>query len=272
MAWGLGAGIGVAGNFAGHLEQAREAGDFQNVAAQQGAPKGIFPFWMPGLPGSFLATDPLSDHLLRLPNIQETAQVEPELALVCELDWLGDEIDSLTPRFAAAFDDCSLRRAGAPKISVKKNWGPGSKGMAPRWLPVEGLARGCHLDSLWLASFVLRDGVLHAYGVDSPVAGYSYFHHQILDWIVEKLASQRDQGPLEDVGAMLRSIGRPKMVLVTIGATLYTPFGESGWLKPGDRTAVCLYDPKDGTAEELTRQALEGQETPASILIRDVVL
>ena len=272
MAWGLGAGIGVAGNFAGHLEQAREAGDFRNVQAEQGAPKGIFPFWMPGLPGSFLATDPLSDHLLRLPNLTETAQVEPEMALVCELDWLGDEIDSLTPRFAAAFDDCSLRREGAPKISVKKNWGPGSKGMASKWLAVDGFARGCTLDQFRLASFVLRDGVLHAYGVDSPVAGYSYFHHMLLDWVVGKLAVQRDQGPLEDVGAMLRSVGKPQKIVVTIGATLYTEFGESGWLKPGDRTAVCLYRPEHGSAEDLVRKSLAGEETPASILIRDVVL
>jgi hypothetical protein len=35
-------GFGVAGNFAGHLDQAGEAVDFATVAAE-GAPKGIFP-------------------------------------------------------------------------------------------------------------------------------------------------------------------------------------------------------------------------------------
>ena len=36
-------GFGVAGNFAGHLDQAGEAVDFATVAAKEGAPKGIFP-------------------------------------------------------------------------------------------------------------------------------------------------------------------------------------------------------------------------------------
>ena len=42
-------GIGVAGNFAGHLEQAGEAADFADVEADSPeAPKGIFPFYAPG--------------------------------------------------------------------------------------------------------------------------------------------------------------------------------------------------------------------------------
>lgn len=40
-------GLGVAGNFAKHLEQAGESKDFVNVAAAEGAPKGIFPFYLP---------------------------------------------------------------------------------------------------------------------------------------------------------------------------------------------------------------------------------
>lgn len=38
-------GLGVAGNFAGHLEQAGEAADFAKVEAVQ--PKAIFPFYVP---------------------------------------------------------------------------------------------------------------------------------------------------------------------------------------------------------------------------------
>lgn len=52
-------GFGVAGNFAGHLDQAGEAGDFATVAAQEGAPKGIFPWYVPGLDGQ-LGEFPLS--------------------------------------------------------------------------------------------------------------------------------------------------------------------------------------------------------------------
>ena len=41
-------GFGVAGNFAGHLEQAGEAVDFTNVESAGNAPKGIFPWYVPG--------------------------------------------------------------------------------------------------------------------------------------------------------------------------------------------------------------------------------
>lgn len=41
-------GFGVAGNFAGHLEQAGEAGDFVKVVTEGYAPKGIFPWYAPG--------------------------------------------------------------------------------------------------------------------------------------------------------------------------------------------------------------------------------
>jgi len=40
-------GFGVAGNFTGHLEQAGEASDFVGVEAAAGAPKGVFPFYVP---------------------------------------------------------------------------------------------------------------------------------------------------------------------------------------------------------------------------------
>ena len=44
-------GFGVAGNFAGHLEQAGEAADFTTVQADGDAPKGIFPWYVPGHDG-----------------------------------------------------------------------------------------------------------------------------------------------------------------------------------------------------------------------------
>ncbi len=270
MAWEMQAGIGIAGNIAGHLEQAHEAADFKQIQAAEGAPKGIFPFWMPGL-GTFLDINPVSSTELRLPDLETHVQTEPEVSLACDLGWQGDAVTSLTPRFAAAFDDCSLRRPGVPKISLKKNWGPGSKGMAAHWIPLDGFAPSGTLDTWRLASFVLREGELHAYGIDSPVAGYSYFHQQLLDWLLDKLNSQRDEGPLEDIHGMLCKIGRPQRLVITIGATRYTDFGTPGWLLPGDRDIVCLYHPDQGKAEDLIRTFLAGREVPASVLAREVV-
>ena len=54
-------GLGVAGNFAGHLEQAGEARDFVAVKVKDAiAPKAIFPFYLPGVADHFLGTYPLS--------------------------------------------------------------------------------------------------------------------------------------------------------------------------------------------------------------------
>ncbi len=60
-------GFGVAGNFAGHLEQAGEADDFVNVTSEGGAPKGIFPWYAPGH-ATFLGEFPLSHDATELPQ------------------------------------------------------------------------------------------------------------------------------------------------------------------------------------------------------------
>lgn len=60
-------GFGVAGNFAGHLEQAGESADFVNVASNGIAPKGIFPWYVPG-DGGFLGQFPLSHDETVLPE------------------------------------------------------------------------------------------------------------------------------------------------------------------------------------------------------------
>lgn len=59
-------GFGVAGNFAGHLDQAGEAIDFQTVVAKEGAREGNLPLVRPGH-DSFLGEFPLSHDALIVP-------------------------------------------------------------------------------------------------------------------------------------------------------------------------------------------------------------
>ena len=55
MDWSTIAGFGVAGNVAGHLEQAGEASDFLLVTVKdKKAPKGVFPFYIPLQDGKHL--------------------------------------------------------------------------------------------------------------------------------------------------------------------------------------------------------------------------
>lgn len=251
-------GFGVAGNFAGHLEQAGEAVDFTNVVSHGDAPKGIFPWYAPGVDG-FLGGFPLSHDALVVPPAGADGgplnlQIEPEVGLACEAVWSGDTVASLRPFALGAFNDCSIRRPGARKISEKKNWGVASKGVAREFFeahdltpdgPTATLRLLCHLRT--------ADGVHHEYGVDSPLLGYSYYGEVLLDWICERLANQKGSPdtPLEDVGALMVAAGRPRTVLIGIGATRYTSYGEGTYLKTGDEAIVRVYDTAGEDSSEL---------------------
>lgn len=272
-------GLGVAGNFAGHLEQAGEAADFAAVtAASETAPKGIFPWYSPGAAG-FLGTDPLDAGRIVLPAAEEPAnlQIEPEAGVLFDVTYApGGAVAGLRPTALGAFNDCSVRRAGATKISHKKNWGRASKGLARRLFAVGDIEPGGPTGDLRLASFLRRDGVAHAYGVDSPLAGYSYYGTTLIDWLVERLRSQRgaDGTPLEDVGELLRAAGSPAGLVVGIGATRYTPVGESTYLRPGDESVVVVYDGAlhtPGAVEEAVAEGAEYALAAASVLSQRVL-
>ena len=261
-------GFGVAGNFAGHLEQAGEAADFTSVESHGPpdvpAPKGIFPWYVPGHDGQ-LGEFPLSHDALIVPRVTDDGgplnlQIEPEVGLACEVVWRGDTVATLRPFALGAFNDCSIRRPNARKISEKKNWGPASKGVAYEFFeahdltpdgPTATLRLLCHLRT--------ADGVHHEYGVDSPLLGYSYYGEVLLDWIVERLANQKGSPdtPLEDVGALMVAGGRPDHVLIGIGATRYTSYGESTYLKPGDEGIVRVYDTAGEDFSELRQLVWE---------------
>ena len=271
-------GLGVAGNFAGHLEQAGEARDFKDLKLEDArAPKGVFPFYVP-LPdsgarangaahnGHFLHRFPISADHIRLGSRDEKHQIEPEVSLLCDLAYGGPDgarVVSLTPRFAMAHNDCSIRRAGAKKISEKKNWGPESKGTSRQAIAIDRFEKGGVLDHYRIASFLLRNGELHEYGVDSPVASYSYMYGELVAWLVRKLNEQVDEGPLENIARWLEVAGRPSQALISIGATRYTDFGETNFLEPGDESIVVVYDASRYSSAEIRRIALGEIPTPA---------
>ena len=257
-------GFGVAGNFAGHLEQAGEAVDFTNVESKADAPKGIFPWYAPGH-DSFLGEFPLSHDALIVPETTEAdgplnLQIEPEVGLACRVIWNGDVVVTLEPFALGAFNDCSIRRPNAPKISHKKNWGPASKGVAREFFDIGDLTPDGPTATLRLLCHLrTADGVHHEYGVDSPLLGYSYYGEVLLDWITERLANQKGSPdtPLEDVGALMVACGRPGNVLIGIGATRYTGYGESTYLQAGDEGIVRVYDTAGDEFSELRQLVWE---------------
>ncbi|HHC5060630.1 TPA: DUF5718 family protein [Aeromonas veronii] len=263
-------GLGVAGNFAGHLEQAGEASDFVAVVVRDTtAPKALFPFFVPGHPGQ-LGVFPLSDKAIFLPEAavsgDEKVQIEPEVALWCELEYADKQVVAIHPRAFGAYNDCSIRRPNAKKISEKKNWGEESKGLAANLLPLSGFAAGCELDDYRIACYLERDGELHAYGVDSAAIDYSYFHGKLLDWAIDKFNHQQDEGPAEHIQGLLAQAGHPPHALISIGATRYTPFGETHFLKPGDTSCVVVY-PGSRYSEADIREAIRSRNFGADMSV-----
>ena len=234
--------LGVAGNFAHHLEQAGELEDFKDVVTESlDAPKGIFPFYLPGSEG-FLGVYSIGTDRLHLPTYEANAQVEPEIAVLFEVVYgENHEVVDLQAKAFTAFNDCTIRKEGAKKISEKKSWGSNSKGIGDKWIAIDKFEEGGVMDNYHLCSFVKREGVLHPYGVDAPLLGYSYFYQKLKDWLIEKMNHQKEFGPLEDIAAHLNACGYPKEALVSIGATAYATFGEKHYLQSGDEVYVMAY-------------------------------
>ena len=235
--------LGVAGNFAHHLEQAGELKDFENViTAEPDAPKGIFPFYLPGS-DSFLGVYSIGTNRLTLPDYEANAQVEPEIAVLFDIVYDNEKkvIDLIAQKFTT-FNDCTIRKEGAKKISEKKSWGPNSKGIGDKWISIDTFEEGGVMDHYHLCSFVKREGILHPYGVDAPLLGYSYFYTKLKTWLIDKMNTQEDFGPLENIAAQLQATHYPEQALISIGATAYAEFGENNYLQSGDEVYVIAYD------------------------------
>ncbi len=85
--------------------------------------------------------------------------------MACRVVWNGDTVVRLEPFALGAFNDRSIRRPGAPKISYKKNWGPASKGVAPQFFEINDLTPDGPTATMRLVCYLSEDGgQQHAYG------------------------------------------------------------------------------------------------------------
>ncbi len=145
-------GLGIAGNFALHLAQAGELEEFKDIiTADEAAPKGMFPFYLPrpldlqsGLvlkAKDILSTYPLSTTHIRLPEEDVNIQAEPEVGLICDLEYTAGRLTKIIPTYFGAYNDCSIRVVGASKISDKKNWGENSKGLSNTLIKIDKLKK-----------------------------------------------------------------------------------------------------------------------------------
>ena len=267
--------FGVAGNFTGHLEQAGEAIDFKNIkTAEENAPKAIFPTYVPAacVVPPFLTVYPFNSQKIIFPKDEVKLQIEPECAVIFDAVWQGDTLTSLTPVCFGASNDCSIRKQGAKKISEKKNWGACSKGFSSNQIAANGFDSGCIFDNYRIASFLIRDNKVYAYGENSAVRDYSYIYKKLTDWMLEKFNGQKDEGPAEDIHSYLIAAGRPQKILVSIGATRYTEWGETNFLQNNDKAVVVVYPEAKYTPEQIFNmvQAEDFADKAVSALVQTI--
>lgn len=271
--------FGVAGNFTGHLEQAGEAADFTKVkTVEANAPKALFPTYLPdepkeGVP-AFLTVYPFDEYRIIFPKGEQKLQIEPECAIVCKATWENGVLTNLKPYLFGASNDCSIRKQGAKKISEKKNWGASSKGFASNQLKIDKFEKGGIMDRYRIASFLVRDGVAHPYGEDSAVRDYSYFYDKLLNWCIDKINHQKNEGPAEEIGSYLKASGYPETIMISVGATRYLDYGEHNFLQSGDRSVVVVYPEDKYSQDEIIHRAQTDnlEEDDISVLNQEVVL
>jgi len=247
-------GLGIAGNFALHLTQAGEDEDFKDVITEdEAAPKGMFPFFLPRQQNpvnqaelhakKILTTYPLGADNIKLPADKElNVQAEPEVGLICDLEYTTGRLSKITPRYFGAYNDYSIRVKGAEKISDKKNWGHETKGFSNNIIEIDKFSEGGNIDNYSICSFLRRDGEVHAYGEDVELTGYSYFHEKLVDWMLNQINTQENFGPLEPLNEYIHACENPSEAIISIGATRYTAFGEKTFLKPNDESIVIVYN------------------------------
>lgn len=247
--------FGVAGNFTGHLEQAGEAKDFENVKTKEAnAPKAVFPTYISSnnnLIPEYLKTFPFDSEKIIFPEKDENLQIEPECAIICDVIWNNNKIEKIIPVSFGASNDCSIRKDGAKKISEKKNWGTSSKGVAADFIPLDNFCETGIINNYKIACFLIRDEKIYSYGETSFIKDYSYIYEKLLNWIVDKLNNQADEGPTENLNSYLDFDDKISRMLFSIGATRYTEFGKNNFLQKNDKSVVILYPADKYTDEDI---------------------
>lgn len=276
--WNRTYGLGVAGNVAGHMAQAGEADGHQEQTA---LPAGLFTFYSPH-PHTVDATEqevldrlanfPVTNAVIDFPKVGGNVQVEPEMGLCCDIVYAKDyqSVERLQVRRIAAFNDCSIRKLdGSQKLSEKKNWGFGSKGISLRSFRVNSISRGTFVDQLSLASYIKRGDEIHKYSVDAPARSYLLFYEELLDWIVDRINNQKDFGKFEQIFPQFVKSDYPNSVWIALGAGEYTEWGETNFLQPGDESLVMVYDEKlfpQGPNEDTVNLLFDEMTTPDGIV------
>ncbi|MFT5558999.1 MAG: hypothetical protein ACJAXN_001086 [Psychromonas sp.] len=236
-------GLGIAGNSAGHLQQ---TGEIKGLSAINDAlkPQALFPFFVANAKSAYLTCMPYSTAQLHLPKVPGAkVQMEAELALKLAVVY-GEEGDirQLTAIAMTVMNDATYRNASVGKLAEKKNWGIATKGIAEHDIPIDKFVEGGDLDHFRLCGFHQSNGQWQLCGQDTAITEYTYFYQALLQWLLKQIRQQQDKNALHNIQDLLSQADYPEEILVSIGATRYSDYGEQHYLSSGDQLVVALYD------------------------------
>jgi len=223
--------FGIAGNFAGHMEQANEV-----------ISSGIFPIYFPKAQ-NYLGVYPIChDQIMADFSQPIDIQMEAEVCLLFNVCYQKNQVNQLSPIAYTVFNDCSIRHKQTTRLSEKKNWGTCSAGIAQKWHPLKDFSPQGDFASLNLVSYLNRNHQIIDYGIDCPISNYQCFNEPLIKWITDALNHQPDLGALPELHHSLMALHQPKQIIVSLGATRYTKFGQTHFLQPNDQIGLFIYD------------------------------
>jgi hypothetical protein len=232
--------FGIIGNFA-TTDEIRGGRQFFD-----GVPNGIVPNYIPSTNGSnsLLEIYPISHSKLNIPTIYDNVQIEPEVALECDVKYHNGSVLYINPRRFTAYNDASIHRLSSTKTSQNKNWGRDSKGIATKWFDIDRFDQNSSFGNYNLVSFIKRGSIIEQYSIDTPIANYNMLYQNLVEWIVKQIKTQRDSLALEQISNLIEESKQPDKFIINIGTTLYTSVGDRTFLRDGDEVFVVLYDRK----------------------------
>lgn len=268
-------GLGIAGNFAGHLTQTGEAKGLSQAIDDE-KPQALFAFYVPNGQENYLTINPYSSDILTIPTKKDAkVQMEAEVAVVADVEYQDDVVTGITPRSMRLFNDATYRNAEVEKLAQKKNWGEASKGIGSQSLPLSGFDPKSGLNAYRFCSFHCRDDNWYLCCQDASITDYSYFYQSVIDWLIDTINQQQSEGALHNIYALLANAGYPKQVLISLGASRYTELGEQHHLKAGDKICMVLYHQDKMDFETIQTCVERGSfsilERDALVLLQDCV-
>ncbi len=239
--------IGIMGNIPGHISNA------ENI--QEGVePTGVFAFYVPDHNSELGIYSLTSGRTILHPRKGEKIQVEPEIVLDCSITYENGLFAKIIPHKLSVGNDFSIRTLkGTTKISQRKVWGKNSKGFKDYWWDLPSSFNHDDFgDEYKIMSFIRRNNILHEYSIETSWSAHKLFYDQLLEWTVQTLNTQKDQGIKEDIlNDILKDHPKPQRIFIYAGAPDYTNWGHTHSLEIHDEIIITAYNNQHISLEKI---------------------